>query len=214
MRKKRYIIGTDVGFRNMGMSLFKVDKNKFKFIDCVVIQTDNKKKKEMSATDLNILRTTILVDGMIDFINANIDFSFVLEGRIEMFGAFEFPHGGSKSKKAAQAMSMATAIVVTFFNIFGIKFENVKPVEVKEAVTANKNASKDDIIKVISKKLKRHTNKINNRIKKSKRSKKKFSPLYEHFADSVGAVIHVRKKSLKYKQFIKGKLYENGSGNC
>jgi len=206
MKIHKYVIGIDVGFRNMGLSLFKVDNGKFKFIDCKVIQTDTKLKKQMSVTDLNILRNIILVNGIIDFINSNINFPLVLKGRIKLFGAFEFPHGGSKSQAAVRGMSMSTAIVVTFFTIFNIPFENVKPSEVKFAVTGKKDGKKEKIIKVISRKLKRHKNKISKRLPLSPRSRKKFPPTYEHFADSVGAIMYMRKNSKKYKLFIKGKL--------
>lgn len=184
------VIGLDIAFSNIGVSLFEDNGSKIKFIDGTVIVNVKKKfvnKKKMSQAENDVMRILHIQNKLDEFIKKNN-----LKGS-KVFCACEYPHGGSKSSRASRTMGIATGIMATYLNCNGFIQEIVKPSDSKKSLTGDKNASKKKMMKYIrNKKL---IDKVPDNIKNKK-------GLFEHFADSIGAVLHVRKNSNLYKYMI------------
>lgn len=191
----KYICGVDAGFRNTGLSLFKVivgtDKLKLIDVDVIVTKKDNK-KKNVRSSDQDIQDVRFIVTGMDIFLRKNLSYKSSKNDTV-MF-VCEFPHGGARGARPNRTMGIITGCLATYFCVHkNYTFENVTPNEVKFGATGDKNASKEDVRKYVFKILKKKT-KMFDKIKPA---------LLEHVCDSVGAVLYFKKYSDIYKMYVR-----------
>ena len=206
--KGKFIMGVDIGFTATGISLFKInEQGAVKYHSSTVITTEkSNKKKQIRVADDDIQRIIHIVQEFTSFVVDNIGIDF----RRNMIAFAESPTGGALSAKAQKAMGMAVAMSATMFELMGIPVEYVTPREVKVAVTGNPTASKDEIMNKVIKMIKGSTSieRVNLKSGKVRQDTKyhtpdgtKYGQNFEHIADSIGAVLHSKRKSQMYKMF-------------
>lgn len=188
---KYFIIGVDAGFRNTGLALFEIKKGKTIFVSGIVVETKKKsgKRKNVRVADDDVEGVKKITQDLKTFIRQYVDSDSML------IAAVEYPHGGSKSARAIRTMALVTGCVAAYFEIYGIPVQHVTPAEVKEAITKNRNATKEQIIKRVMRIIGERYNM--DHIKKSK---------LEHFCDAVGAALWLKKYSDLYKLMIRESL--------
>lgn len=199
-----FIMGVDIGFVNTGLSLFrffiKDGKAIFKLIGvCVITTAKSDKKKNMRAADDDIRRINEITQQINSFIDKHTS-------KLDSLIVFaEAPTGGAQSAKANRAMGMATTIPAVIFEMREIPVEYVSPNDVKVAVAGSRTASKleimDKVIKMIGG---THELKSSGKKKLHKYTVlgKTYGLVFEHIADSVGAVLHGKKNSTLYRLFV------------
>lgn len=203
-----YVMGVDIGFANTGISLFKLNikSNGYtaRLIDVCLIETEkDNKKKNIRVADDTIRRITEITQGFVEFYNKHIKTG----DKIVIFA--EAPTGGGKSAQAVKAMGIATAIPAVLFEIMNLPVEYVSPNDVKIAVTGKRTASKQEIMEKVCNMVngevvieqRNHKGRIKN-IYKYIVCDQKFGLNFEHIADSVGAVLHGKKKSQMFKMLL------------
>lgn len=178
------VVGIDAGFVHTGISIFNVINGKLQFHSCKSIGTEKAgKKKQVRVADDDSDRVMKLIIDLDKFLTDNgVDAN-------DVYCVIELPTGGAQGARANRTMGIITGAIVTFVTLKNIPVEYVSPNDVKIAVTGKKTASKDEIMDRIRKML-------------SKYSLPKTKTEFEHIADSIGAILHVRKYSQLYKVFV------------
>ncbi len=159
------VVGVDPGFRNTGLSAFRLEGEKMTFIDsaCVSSKKNKKDKRYVSVKDAEVIRA--MVNWMVVFIqNVKADLVVV-----------ELPPGGGQSASASRSLGISTTVCALLDQLCGRPVIFVTPRDVKEAATGDKEAEKDAIIDAVTKRFPQ--------ISAHKKTKQ------EHVADSVGCVL-------------------------
>lgn len=183
----KFVIGIDAGFTHTGISIFKVVNGQLRFYKCKTIKTEkSEKKKQVRVADDDAERIVKLVLEMGEFVS-----ECVQEGN-KAYTVIELPSAGAQGARALRAMALVTGALVAFLTVMDMPSEYVTANDVKIALTGKKTASKDEIMNRVRQKM----NNYNHLFPKTKDE-------FEHVADSVGAVLHVRKYSQMYKLFVK-----------
>lgn len=180
----KYVIGIDAGFTHTGVSIFKSVGGKLMYSSGDTFTTEKReKKKQVRVADDDADRIMKLILDLDKFLSENGCY----DG--DMYCVIELPSAGAQGARALRAMALITGAIVTFVTLKNIAVEYVTPNDVKIAVTGKKTASKDEIM---------------DRIKKSMPNAEfpKTKDKFEHIADSIGAILHVRKYSQLYKIFV------------
>lgn len=181
----KILIGIDAGFVSTGISVFEVGKGGCKFLEAKCIKTEkSSKKRGLRVADDDSERIRVIVAG-IDEIYSKYASSN------DIFIAVEIPTGGAQGARANRTMGIITGAIVAFITLRNVPVEYITPNEVKLAVTGRRNASKEEIM-----------NKIRLMLDNHKENLPKSKAEFEHIADSVGVVLHVRKNSQMYKMFV------------
>ena len=182
----KFVIGIDAGFTHTGVSVFKAINGKLKFYKCTTIKTEkSEKKKQVRVADDDAERITKLVLELGEFVS-----ECVTEGN-QSYTVIELPSAGAQGARALRAMSIVTGALVAFLTIKNMPSEYVTANDVKIALTGKKTASKDEIMNRVREKM----SDVNHLFPKTKDE-------FEHIADSIGAIMHVRKYSQMYKLFV------------
>ena len=168
------------------------ESGKIKFIDGIVINTQKNKKQKVVIDDIeSIIKITKEIKEFFELYK-------LLNGDL-VYICCEFPHGGAKGARANRTMGMATAQIATMFTLINnffiipitpdeVKFALFPRMKIKWKETKSKKPkiSKKQIIKAVRKLLGEDKCKIiDSKIKKAD---------WEHFADSVGAIIYSTKR--------------------
>jgi len=199
LRLKKHILGIDVGFAAMGLSLFAVVDYelvpvKFKVITSV---KNFKKAKNIRVVDDDMERVKFMVGEFTKFYD-----KWLFDRNILV--AMEMPTGGAQAARPNRCMGMSSALAITFFTMYEEPMELVTPQEVKLAMTGNRNASKVEMMQAAGIKFKLKAGYDDRNKPKFEFNDKRFTlSEFEHIADSIGAVLHVQKTSELYKIFIK-----------
>jgi Holliday junction resolvasome RuvABC endonuclease subunit len=131
----KWLIGIDAGFRNVGMVAFN---SQLDIIDFCYIETKPfGKKYNVYVSTQDIFRVRKIVREMREFYE-----SVVSVGEDTVLVSCELSTGGSQGARANRCMGMATAIMVTFLEIYGALTVWPTPGDVKKVLTGNKNAAK------------------------------------------------------------------------
>ena len=181
----KYVIGIDAGFVATGVSVFSVVKNgALTFHSCrTFVSEKSEKKKQIRVADDDSDRITKTILNLDEFLSEiGVDDN-------QMYCVIELPTGGAQGARANRTMGIITGAIVTYVTLKKLPVEYVSPNDVKIAVTGKKTASKDEIMDKIRKVL------VKYELPKTKSE-------FEHIADSVGAILHVRKYSQLYKIFV------------
>jgi len=189
----KYVIGCDVGFRFFGLSSFIIRDGKLYFITGKVITTENDKlKKNVRKADMDIENVKKLYTDLTNFLKPYV---YNTGQKSAILMACEMPHGGAQGARPNRTMGMATAFITTFIMGNGFDYYSVTPKEGKVALAGSGNATKEEMINAMKKKVfyKNHKYLID-KIKKAE---------LEHFADSIGAVIHTIKYSDIFKLYMR-----------
>lgn len=183
----KYVIGIDAGFTHTGISVFKVINGHTKFHKCLTVKTEKtEKKKQVRVADDDAERIMKLILEMDKFL------AECVEGDNKVYCVVELPSAGAQGARALRAMALITGAIVTYVTVKNIPTEYVTPNDVKIAVTGKKTASKDEIMDTMRWMLRSYSGQL-----------PKTKEAFEHIADSVGAILHVRKYSQMYKLFVK-----------
>jgi Holliday junction resolvasome RuvABC endonuclease subunit len=199
----KYVLGVDAGFAHTGLSLFRIDTDNskvFDFIDCKTIKTEKiGKKKQIRVADDDAERIAIIVEGIDDFLKPY--FYKVSSDGIDswsvknLYAAVELPHGGARGARPNRTMGIITGLIVSYFKLRNIPIEYIAPNDVKLVLSGKRSASKDFIMKKIRAVLEKNLDKdVIDKLPKAKGD-------FEHIADSIGVVAHIRKFSQMYKVF-------------
>lgn len=185
---RKILFGIDAGFVATGVSVFDVTGGGCKFIEAFCIRTEKSvKKKAIRVADDDCERVRIIVSTLDEMLSQWIETN-------QVFMAVEIPTGGAQGARANRTMGIITGAMVALSVLRWVPVEWVTPTEVKIAVTGKKSACKDEIMDKIRKVLSAYSTKL-------PKSKAEF----EHIADSVGVILHIRKNSTMYKLFIGNK---------
>lgn len=182
--EKNYL-SIDVGFRNMGWSIFDKD---YKLIKVGIIQSSDTKitnlvySKSENLASKNVIEIKNKYNSKIECYSIIISemaiiLSEIIKSNNIHFATLETPHGGSKSAKAGLMMGMANSMVFSVLTLNKCDFIVLQPKECKQVI---KNTLGKDI-KVTDKNMSIDTiHKLYN---------EKFIPkqkyILEHIADSV-----------------------------
>jgi len=181
-----YLFCIDAGFVATGISLFKVNGGKFVFTGCMTSVTKKSdKKKQVRVADDDSERIKKIIIDIDEFIKPY--------EHQRIMAAVELPTGGAQGARANRTMGMITGAMVTYLRMKGWPAEYVTPNDVKVAVTGNRKASKDKIMNLIRKKLKKY----NHLLPSSKAE-------FEHVADSVGVALHIKRHSEMFRILTQG----------
>lgn len=188
------LLSLDVGFRNMGWSLF--DDQEQGLIDCGVITTKKSQDKKVRYTDDYFTNSQELFQGLSELVEKNAPIAII----------GELPHGGGQNARALAQMMSAVSIVsgVSFYH--DILTAWCSPTDVKVAVTGKKSATKLEIMLAIAEKFNipvktrkigcRKTKKFKDGFRTEHRFVFKDTLLnegrFEHIADSCGAYLALR----------------------
>jgi hypothetical protein len=143
--KQCFIIAIDVGFRNTGIALYSITKNRF--IRFYHIPTELDETARYKVWD-NLRCCRFIYAEILNVLqNVGLD-------KIKVIAA-ELPTGAAQSARANSAMGMSVAIVACVLEELrhrksAIKFEPISPLEIKRLVRKGK-VSKQDIQKLIEK---------------------------------------------------------------
>ncbi len=182
----KFVIGIDAGFTHTGVSVFKVINGNLKFYKCVTIKTEKGNKKTgVRVADDDAERITKLILELAEFLS-----ECVQEGN-QSYTVIELPSAGAQGARALRAMAIITGALVSFLTLMKMPSEYVTANDVKIALTGKKTASKNEIMDRVKEKMSSHTHLF-----------PKTKDEFEHIADSIGAVLHVRKYSQMYKLFV------------
>lgn len=145
------IICYDAGFVHLGYMVAELPATpagKPRPIDLGTATADPPKKSE------HALRQKSVTEKNIHRILMQVDVVEQLHEKYEPIGYFiEMPHGGAKGALAIRGMSFATAYLATAIHLLapGTCCKIFLPNQVKKIVTGDRNASKLDIAKVVTK---------------------------------------------------------------
>lgn len=180
----KYVIGIDAGFTHTGVVVFQAVDGRLTYI-CgeTFVSEKSEKKKQVRVADDDADRIMKLILEMDKFLSESGCYDN------EMYCVIELPSAGAQGARALRAMALITGAIVTYVTLKNIPVEYVTPNDVKIAVIGKKTASKDEIMNKIRKMLGKY---------ELPKTKDKF----EHIADAVGAILHVRKYSQLYKIFV------------
>jgi Holliday junction resolvasome RuvABC endonuclease subunit len=158
----------DAGFRNLGVAVFSVNKQKFVYLNCF-----SSKRGPGSVAD----DSRNILEAQVDALRTIID-RFNVKSVIA-----ELPVGSSRSSRAIRAMSMAFATIVVFCRSNNLPLIGITPRQVKKLVRSSGKVSKEDIQNFI---VSRYGRNLLEPIKRSKR---------EHVADALACLAVVQQSS-------------------
>jgi Holliday junction resolvasome RuvABC endonuclease subunit len=179
------ILAIDPSIANYGCSVINTQG---KVINVGTIHTKKATKKLLRVADDEVQRITYITAQLSQVIQ-----KYQIQGVVG-----ELPPSGSKSVKAARGLAMAMALSVALFTEHKLPVEWATPIEVKQAMTGRKDASKEDMMLAA---CKRYGWKVSEKIirpkqtRKIQRTDRVYHPLgktmgkndFEHIADSLGA---------------------------
>ena len=176
------LISFDVGFANMGWSIF----DKKKPIACGVIKTEKSSKKSTRTADDHSHRSIVLANGIDDLIH-----EYGIEGIIG-----ELPSGGAQNARAMGFMMSAISIVSSVGALCNLPMEWATPTDVKKAVSGRRAVTKIEIMVTIAKKFNFKTEQKGNRIDFITPFGKFNKGTFEHIADSFGVYLALENDNL------------------
>lgn len=176
----KFIIGIDAGFTSVGWVIRKIGDNKYIKYGVITTQPNHKKRKIRIADD-DVERIKHITRELTDVYQKNIGIYD------EIMVVAEMPTGGSIGARANRCMGIATAIIVTFFEMYNHPIEVVQPSDVKYIATKSVSASKEMVMEKA----------YDTRLFKEQAKAK-----FEHIADAYFAIEYAIKKSDLYRVFV------------
>lgn len=166
------VLGIDTGLANTGLAIVEADPRSISVIDLLHFGSESSvKKKGIRAADDTFDRTRRLAAFIISVIDKHQPDLVCIE-------SLSMPRNASASNK----IGMAFGAVATLVEIRGLPVLGVSPTAIKDAVTGNKKASKDDVQDALDLRFGGAPRKI---LKAKKLAKGK----HEHPFDALGAVV-------------------------
>lgn len=159
------VLGIDPSLRNTGLAALELGATarEDRIVELQVVSTEKRQSALVGKDDAR--RVGLIAQGLDGMITKHQPCALV----------FEVP-GGAQDARAARALALATATVVTVAKLRGLPLVHVQPLEVKLAMTGRKRAEKDEIILAVEQRFARFEWPDD-------------QDLWEHAADAVGAVV-------------------------
>lgn len=157
------VIGIDPSLRNTGIAVVDVAGDSERIIATSVLQTKARKGVLVGTDDARCVCE--IADGLNAAIAAHDPVAIVVEAPV-----------GAKAARAARALGLAIATVITATRLRGLPLIQVQPIDVKLATVGRKKADKDDVILAIEQRY-------------PDVPWPDDQDVWEHVADAIGAVI-------------------------
>lgn len=208
----KFIVGLDVAFGNLGVSIFKVkSKGKISWVEFMNIKppdvlNDEKKLRESEKIAIKIEKISAQLSGVIDRLREL--------GADDILFCAELPHSGGQDANSVRSMGIATGITCSVLSVKSVPLIVVTPYENKKNMTGDGNADKLSMMKSCLSMLKGTYD--TKEIKDSQTGQVKFlkytwtvkgkkysSSNFEHMADAFGSVIAcIRMKKKIFNDFV------------
>jgi Holliday junction resolvasome RuvABC endonuclease subunit len=133
------VAGIDIGFSNMGISIFEVKNQTMEYLDSECFRSKKAKKSKDYVSLQDVARIEFIMFGTMNFLRMHNPELVIIE----------LPTGGAKSSRAARALGIATCMCVDIPVMLKCKHIYVSPRDVKKITTGDENAEKDAIIKAV-----------------------------------------------------------------
>lgn len=160
------VLGVDPSLCNTGLAAVDLSPAGYRVVEALVVRTDPSAKRRRFLVGDDDARRVALIAGALDAaITKHRPVALVVEAP-----------AGSKGARAARALGLAIATVVTVAKLRQLPLLQVQPLDVKRATCGTKNATKGDVIAAVERRF-------------PDVQWPEPASVIEHAADAVGAVL-------------------------
>lgn len=137
------IAAIDIGFAGSGVAVIKVTASEESVVELACVRTGpSKNKKSLYKAHDDVHRCGVIALGI----------QRVLDRTRAEAVVCELPHGGGQSAMAVRCMALASGVIGAMVPLLKLPAEWYTPHETRRAATGYTAASKEDVIKAMSKK--------------------------------------------------------------